>query len=612
MTAEALLDYTAQVGFLTIFLVVLARAFRRPTAANFYAAAFFGLAAATVTVEWIAAGVDSDHVFFAVLQTALLLAWPYPLLRLAHEFIGVPTLALRLAEGTMAGGLLATFVGGGDFENGLVALVLLVYFVGTVAYASTRFVRGARRHRGFPRRRMVAAATGSAFIALLVLTAIPAGINPSGPWSSLATLCGLASGIAYFVAFAPPVWLRTAWVSSDLQQFIVDSILEAPLEPGAGDETAHILETNTTRVMGARAVLLVENADTGFLKPADSRSTWHPPSPASTVSFRCYRSQRPMFQVAPGRTDPANAEAYREVGAAAILAAPVTLQEERYGVLLLLVERPPMFAEADLQLLQLLADQAAVVLRDRNLLNEAAEAAAQQEALRLKEDFLSAAAHDLKTPLTTLLAQSQLMQRFAIRNPDTPADREGIDRLVTEAQRMRRLVSDLLDASRSDQTGFVGVKRPVDLLLLAQETTRSMGPRAQRVVVDGESCVATVDRDRIAQVLENLLDNALKYSPGGGTVRVDVQADGDVACIKVVDSGVGIPQRDLGTIFERFRRGASVDERRFSGLGLGLYLCRRIVEEHGGAISVASNQGEGSTFSFRLPVADRGGEAING
>src|SRR5690606_29917126 len=112
------------------------------------------------------------------------------------------------------------------------------------------------------------------------------------------------------------------------------------------------------------------------------------PSPRTTVPFRCLRSQRPIFEVDPVRHDPGNAEAYRTLNVAGVLAAPITLQDVRYGVLSILTDRPPLFAEDDLRFLQVLADQVAVILRDRALLRAAAEIEARAEALRLKDDFL--------------------------------------------------------------------------------------------------------------------------------------------------------------------------------------------------------------------------------
>jgi signal transduction histidine kinase len=111
------------------------------------------------------------------------------------------------------------------------------------------------------------------------------------------------------------------------------------------------------------------------------------------------------------------------------------------------------------------------------------------------------------------------------------------------------------------------------------------------------------DRQRLEQLLENLIENAIKYCPDGGPVQVFVQQDAAGVHLAVADCGIGIPAEDLPCLFERFHRGANVDDRRFPGMGLGLFICKGIVEQHGGQIVVRSRPGEGSTFDITLPLA---------
>ena len=128
-----------------------------------------------------------------------------------------------------------------------------------------------------------------------------------------------------------------------------------------------------------------------------------------------------------------------------------------------------MFADDDLSLVALLADQAAVILESRALIDEATSVRAREEAARLKDDFLSAAAHDLRTPLTTMIAQGQLLAQRARRNPNAPADSEGLERLVREGKRLKRLVQDLLDVTRLEGGQLVGMREAVDLVALAAD-----------------------------------------------------------------------------------------------------------------------------------------------
>ena len=116
------------------------------------------------------------------------------------------------------------------------------------------------------------------------------------------------------------------------------------------------------------------------------------------------------------------------------------------------------------------------------------------------------------------------------------------------------------------------------------------------------------DPGRIAQLLENLVENAVKYSPEGGAVQVKVWREGRWNLLSVTDRGIGIPAAELPLVFSRFYRGTNVDDRRFSGMGLGLFICRAIAEQHGGTISVTSTPGKGSTFVVKLPGAQAGRE----
>jgi signal transduction histidine kinase len=245
-----------------------------------------------------------------------------------------------------------------------------------------------------------------------------------------------------------------------------------------------------------------------------------------------------------------------------------------------------------------------VVLESRALIDEAARVRAREEATRLRDDFLSSAAHDLKTPLTTLMAQAQLMERRAQREPQAPADLAGIQRMVHETRRLNALVLELLDASRAEQGRLVGPREQVDLAQLAADACDRYTTDRHECRLDApKAVIGLLDRTRIQQLINNLLENAIKYSPDGGTVEVRAWVQDDTACLSVRDRGIGIPAADLPHIFDRFHRARNVDDRQFSGMGLGLFICRAIVQEHGGAIAVESVPGDGTIFSVTFPLA---------
>ncbi len=196
-----------------------------------------------------------------------------------------------------------------------------------------------------------------------------------------------------------------------------------------------------------------------------------------------------------------------------------------------------------------------------------------------------------------------MLERRAIRDPAAPADLGRIRRLVAEAERLRTLVLELLDAARVEQGRILGAREEFDLVELCREVLGRQASERHRSALDAAGpVIGAWDRVRIAQLVENLVENAVKYSPDGGEVRVGVRREAGAAELTVADRGIGIPAADLPRLFDRFHRGSNVDDRRFSGIGLGLYICRGIAEQHGGRIRAESAPGAGTTFHVSLPL----------
>ncbi|MCS7177937.1 MAG: ATP-binding protein [Anaerolineae bacterium] len=233
-----------------------------------------------------------------------------------------------------------------------------------------------------------------------------------------------------------------------------------------------------------------------------------------------------------------------------------------------------------------------------------------READRLKSTFVSVVSHELKTPVATILGYAETLAR-----PDAQWDTETVRELAgvirEEAQRLDRLITDLLDASRI-QAGALPLKREeVDLEMLAHRVVHRFQSQTDRhdIAVRFPSNFPLVVGDplRLEQVLNNLVSNAIKYSPEGGRIRIRGEARPDEVIVSVSDEGIGIPATEQGRIFDPFYRVDETSVRQAGGVGLGLYLARAIVEAHGGRIWVESEPGKGSTFSFSLPrpSADR-------
>jgi signal transduction histidine kinase len=262
--------------------------------------------------------------------------------------------------------------------------------------------------------------------------------------------------------------------------------------------------------------------------------------------------------------------------------------------------RPPVFTDDAVAVVRMLAEQAALVLRSQELLREAAQVRALAEMTRLKDDFLSVVAHDVRTPLTTILINSELLET-ALGNDGRNGQRAGA--LRAEAERLKTLVDDYLDIV-SAEAGREARMAPGDLVEIAREALQGMPDQASHVQLNGAQAVTgAFDAARLRQLVQNLVGNAVKYSNPTDPVELRIWQENGQAQLTVTDHGIGIPDEDLPLLFERFHRGSNTDDRRYRGLGLGLYICRQIAEEHGGSITVSSKVGEGTTFHVTLPLA---------
>jgi two-component system, sensor histidine kinase and response regulator len=249
--------------------------------------------------------------------------------------------------------------------------------------------------------------------------------------------------------------------------------------------------------------------------------------------------------------------------------------------------------------------------REQTARSEAERAAQRMERLaleaegatRARDELLAAVSHDLRNPLGTIYTSATLILEAGLAQDVLERQIHIIRR---SAQRMNRLISDLLDASRMEAGGFAVRPAPESATALIQEAAELMGPLAsekdQRVEVRIEEGLPPVmaDRSRVLQVFSNLTGNALKFTPRGGRVRLAAEAAGDGVRFAITDTGPGIDAEHLPRIFDRFWQGVAGGS---EGAGLGLTIAKGIVEAHGGSIGVESTVGAGTTFHFVLPAA---------
>jgi signal transduction histidine kinase len=235
---------------------------------------------------------------------------------------------------------------------------------------------------------------------------------------------------------------------------------------------------------------------------------------------------------------------------------------------------------------------------------------------RMKDEFVLTASHELRSPLTSVQGFAELLMLESDRL--SPKQAETVEIILDNTRHVVRLLNDLLDLARSDAGRLTIAPAATEVASLVEEATRTMrnqtAAREQALLEEIEPRLPNVDadRDRIRQVLVNLLTNANEYSPQGATIRVTASRLGAEVEIAVIDDGPGMPSDQLEHIFERFTRGDAGMTQRVGGTGLGLAISKSLVELHGGTMTAESRPGEGSTFRFRLPVTTSPATAEDG
>ncbi|OIN67278.1 histidine kinase [Exiguobacterium sp. KRL4] len=228
----------------------------------------------------------------------------------------------------------------------------------------------------------------------------------------------------------------------------------------------------------------------------------------------------------------------------------------------------------------------------------------ETEADRLKTELVSTVSHELRTPLSSIYGFTELMLN---REIDTMKQRKYLATIHTETERLSNLVTDFLDVQRMQSGGQLYQMAHLDLYTIVQQVVGlydvSNGQHEIHVQMLGTERPTIIgDEARIKQLLNNLVNNAIKYSPDGGLIEVSIGTDENDATIRITDHGIGIPHYAFSQLFDKFYRVDNSDTRRIGGTGLGLSICKEIVKEHDGVIHVESKEGQGSTFTVQLPL----------
>jgi signal transduction histidine kinase len=591
---------------------------------------FVTLALIVILQEFIALG-SAQAFWLAKFNQLALMAHPYLLLQLVEHFRPVPRWVRWFGGlGLLASWAVLLIL---PVSPPLVSIALVIYFVAIEVYAAADLAQGAWVTRGVTRWRLSLAALGSGLIATVLLFA---GFNVVAPFLApylalFTQALGVLSGLAYYFGFAPPRWLRRAWQLNELYDFLH----EAAGQPVAirGQETLAHLCTKANAAVGGRAAVAAL-WDSGkqqlVIQNSTNRALTGTLSAQQGATGKAWQTRQSAFVRTDDAFAPESQRLAKILEAHSLIAVPIGTVDRAWGLLVVLMQRVPLFPNDDMDLLALFAEQSALALEQLELLNEQKTLLNEQQTLVQElqerttqleesnqelESFSYSVSHDLRAPLRHIEGFTEFLVKANIAANDEKS-RRHLTLISEAARRMGVLIDNLLTFSRLGRAALT--LTPVDLNNVLEEARRDL-----QVEAEGRDIAWQVeplprvygDAGLLRLVLVNLLSNALKYTRSRQHVQIQIGSlaeqgrtdQPETATIFVRDNGVGFDMQYTDKLFGVFQRLHHADE--FEGTGIGLANVRRIVNRHGGRAWAESVLNEGATFYFSLPTGPAPGFA---
>jgi signal transduction histidine kinase/DNA-binding response OmpR family regulator len=604
-----LLPLIIEIPFAILFALTLRQAIRnREPLARDLALVFSGLAAIFV-LELMTRIFGPPPGILSMAAIVLLLVQPAFTLKLVADLRPIPRwvvpLALLLTLGTAVPlALLVTDPAARPL--GLAAVVVFGVFEGLAAgYLADE----ARKRRGAARLRfaIAAVATTALAVALLAAGSGSAGVDQQVS-IAVAQLVALIASLGYLIAFLPPGWLRRL-IGAAAAFGYAEDLLEAPATESV-EALWKRLATAAQAISGGE-VLVLQRAPAGTHRVMASTGPdigW-----AETYAQAVFRTTRDgRHYIGGDRRIPVGHDLPASTHGGLMTVVPVAALTDPAVAVVIVARRASLFGADDIALVAALASQTALLVERRRALAEQETLNARlnesvnalRAASRAKNNFLASMSHELRTPLNAIIGFSDLMREEPADGDNLIVPSEWVERIQAGGQHLLGLINDVLDLSRIEAGGLELVREPVPIeqaIVDALAGLRAIADQKHLTLQSSaEPGLIDVDRGRLRQILYNLVSNAIKFTPDGGSVTVTASNTADAVSIEVSDTGVGISADDLGYVFEEFHQVGDPLMRQ-AGAGLGLALTRRLVEAHGGRIAAESALGEGSRFTVTLP-----------
>ncbi len=295
--------------------------------------------------------------------------------------------------------------------------------------------------------------------------------------------------------------------------------------------------------------------------------------------------------------------------------AKLQVRQRLVGVIIVASERPATeFEKSDIELLERLAETVGLALDNKLLFEENTQVLSQlrnansrlKELDQTKDEFISMASHQLRTPLTTIKGYLSMVLEGDV-GPVTKNEKQMIQQAFDSAERMVFLIGDLLNVSRLQSGKFVIDNKPTDLIKMVKTEVEQLKETAEhhglKLICNTPDKLPlfNLDDTKIRQVVMNFMDNAIYYTPSGGSITVNLETTADTISYTVVDTGLGVPKAEQHHLFTKFYRAGNARKMRPDGTGLGLFMAKKVIVAQGGAIIFKSEEGKGSTFGFSFP-----------